>query len=356
MNAKPSNPGKQTEPGPLALALLFLAATFFAAAVLTGAARAQTWRFTPNDDGSYFLGFLYTPPGTPGFALTCGERSPRGVSPMVTGNVEPDVTRPDAVLMTFGDREIGPFDGYADTRSDVMVVVGDQGYALPQIQWNELNHRWETQLQAVNAMFDRIGAAASFRLYSRFGDITVPADGFAQGYASFLGYCRSMFASVGRPWRTGAARAGSAAGTAPMGGSAGGIMRQAAEAVVRKECNGAATWSPGAFLTGDIDGDGVEDVVLDWSEVSCTIGNPRPYCGAAVCSAHWFLSSVPLRRGEPDGMLAHGVRLQPLTNGNVGIVVGGPSNGCMQVAGTPHCETLYWWNGAMLAPMNLWER
>ena len=121
-------------------------------------------------------------------------------------------------------------------------------------------------------------------------------------------------------------------------------MRQIANSAIWQGCGGGAQIEPDAFLTGDIDGDGLPDVVLDWGAVQCYGPMSRPFCGASRCSADVFLSSAYHRKRSPETLLGQGVWLQPLSNGNIGVSVGGALNECY-ATGNQSCTFLYYWNG-----------
>ena len=98
------------------------------------------------------------------------------------------------------------------------------------------------------------------------------------------------------------------------------------------------------MLAGNIDGDGAEDIVLNWDEIDCLAGPARPFCGASACAADVFLSMQFPRTRKPETLLAQGVSLQPLSNGNDGVQVGGTLNACLK-RGFEACEFLYYWDG-----------
>jgi hypothetical protein len=308
----------------------------------TCAANAQSWQFNPFDDGSYFSAHIA--PNQPGFTLLCGERSPQGVSPSVTGNFEPDITPPDALRLYLSDQGIGPPGPGFETRDDVLFVIGTQGYRLRQLRWNELYANWQTDLPANDGVFRAIAAEPVVELRSKNGSLLVPMDGFTSAYRQLRDHCVTMFAAIGNPW-TGPA--GAPVEVAPTGGA----MQQAAENAIALGCNGGATRSPGTFLTGDIDGDGIDDVVLDWRAVACLSGQAYPYCGASQCSADVFLSSTFSRRGQPYNFLALGVRLQQLDNGNMAVALGGSLSTCSRL-GQSACEVFFYWNGYDLVALN----
>lgn len=301
---------------------------------------AQSWQFQRHDDGSFFHASISLPTG-PGFVLGCGERSARGISPMITGNVEPETTPRDIFDLSFSQAGLGSAWGRAGPRTDVMVVAGATAYRFPDIHWSDYYGAYRTRIAANDAMLSALITAPRFEIRSAVGQIVVPASGFASAFASLTSYCRSRFAAIGKPWLS----APAAAPSAPVVS-----MRQAAEAAVARGCNGPSTFEPGAFLSGEIDGDGLPDVVLDWRRISCTGQRLNPFCGASMCSADVYLSSGFPRRNKPEMLLALGVRLQPLSNGNMAVGVGGSLSDCQSI-GTTDCEFLFYWNGVDLTTL-----
>lgn len=313
------------------------AAAAMTLALLPGLAAAQDWNMSQFDDGSYFSATL-SPVDGPGLALVCGERSPQGVSPAVTGNTEPDITPPGAFRIYISDRAIGAPGAHRQSRDDVLLVAGDTGFRLRGLRWNEMFSTWEIDLPARDPAFAAISGHEDFELRSDRGSDIVSAMGFAEGLQQLTGYCSAMFAAVGMPWP----QQGAAAGQA-------GAMRRAAEADIRRGCNGPATWTGAAFKSANIDGDGVEDIVLDWREVTCSTGMARPFCGAAMCSADIYISALYPRKGQPEGMLALGLRIQPLNNGNDAVAMGASFASCREAFGKEDCEFLWYWTGTGLA-------
>ncbi len=310
-----------------------------ALALLPMAGAAQDWSMSQFDDGSYFSATL-APVDGPGPALVCGERSPQGVPPAVTGNTEPDITPPGAFRVYISDRAIGAPGPHRQSRDDVLLVAGDTGFRLRGLRWNELFSTWEIDLPAADPAFAAIAGQSRFELRSDRGSDEISAIGFGEGLAQLEGYCSTMFAAIGQPWPR--------SGAAGQSGQAG-AMRRAAEAGIRRGCNGPATWTPKAMIAANIDGDGAEDIVLDWREVRCTGGPPRPFCGAQLCSAEVYLSAQYPRRAKPEGLLALGVRIQPLDNGNDAVALGGSMASCRTAFGTGDCEFLWYWTGSGLA-------
>ncbi len=306
---------------------------------LVGAASAQDWSMSQFDDGSYFSATL-APIDGPGPALVCGERSPRGLSPAATGNLEPDITPVGAFRLYLSDRAIGAPAPQRMIRDDVLIVAGGSGYRLRGLRWNAAFSTWQIDLPATDPSFAAIAAAQEFELRYDGGVRRLSSAGFAAGVGGLSTYCQTMFASIGKPWP--------ATQALPPARQ---TMRQLAEAGIRQSCGGAAHWTPEAILPAQIDGDGAEDIVVDWHGVTCTTGVPRPNCGAANCLVEVYISALYPRVGAPESTLALGVRLQPLTNGNDALAFAGSLGSCTRTVGQTRCETLSYWNGAALVPL-----
>lgn len=295
------------------------------------AAQGAQWQFQSFDDGSYFTGAI-GPSDDSGITFLCGEKSPQGLSPYQTGNMEPDITPRDSLRLFIGEGLLGRQDGMTEARQDVLIVAGDTGYRLPVVTWDELFWAWVVDLPATDPMFAAIGGQAQVELRSAAGTQRLTASGFAAAHDSLIAYCQSMFTIIGQPWSS-----STAAAVAPPVS-----MRQEAEAGVRAGCGGPAQFGEQALLAGDIDGDGAEDAVVFWEGLTCSGGYPRPFCGASMCSVQIYLSSRRGRGGNPDELLAQAVRLQPLSNGNMGVATVMSLVSCQ---GRPGCEIIWYWNG-----------
>ncbi|MDK3019161.1 hypothetical protein [Pseudodonghicola flavimaris] len=315
------------------------------AAVSAAQPADQDWTVSQFDDGSYFSATL-APMGGPGMALVCGERSPRGLSGLATGNMEPDITPAGAFRVYISDRTIGPPRQEAEQRDDVMIVVGGQtGFRLRGLRWNELFSTWQIDLPAGDPSLAAIAAAPGFELRHRGGRAALSSQGFGAGLSRLAGYCQSMFAAIGKPW-PGAATAGGGAMPAPRP-----AMRQMAVAETARGCRGPATLRPGAITPAQIDGDGVEDVILNWAAVRCPGSALSPFCGMSQCLVSIYVSALYPLRGKPVSVYAPSMRLQPLTNGNDGVALSARLPVCRNLYGTDSCEQIWYWTGADFVPL-----
>ncbi len=299
---------------------------------------AQDWQFSQSDDGVVFSAQIQSPGGS-AFSLMCAGRTPQAPAVLPVYYESTIRTKPDVLHLVLDDRLFNR-SIVSDKRDNMLIVFANSAYRLPQIGWDDYISEWSTSIQATGAMFDAISASASFELHSDVGVLKVSSAGFAAAYANLLNTCRSRFAAIGRPWQTLAAVAPVSAPPAQSGQS----MLRAAEAFVWQGCEGSYTAEPDAFLTGNIDGDGVPDVVIDWGSIHCSGAMARPFCGASQCSADVFLSQLFPVRQQPEQMLGQSVGLVALSNGNMGVGVSGSLSTCSQMPGNV-CGFLYYWNG-----------
>lgn len=310
------------------------AALALALTALAGPAMAQDWQLRTYDDGSFFVHSLVGPPGSLG--LQCGERSAQGLSPLTTGNTTPLITVPGGVRIGFGSETLG-VPQPQDRRSDVMIVIGAAGFQLPELAWDELDGTWGLELPQDDPVFGQLAQTDVFGIYTGSdGQMRqVSARGFAQAFGQLTQSCAAGFAAIGQPPEP-------AQVVTPQPPS--GPMEARAMAAITVGCGGPSDLGAAAILRGQIDGDGTEDVVLDWSEITCLSGLARPFCGASLCSADVFLSA---QGGTPETLLALGVRLQPLSNGLQAVATGGSLSMC-QERGASACEFLWYWTGSAL--------
>lgn len=124
------------------------------------------------------------------------------------------------------------------------------------------------------------------------------------------------------------------------------MLNQATIAIVNG-CSSNADLKQGYAQTGDIDGDGIADLVIDWAAITCLVGPPMPFCGAANCSVDVYLSSRPDRRPFAD-LLAVGVRLEQGQDGRARLLTGTSVGRCPETTRPAQCQNVFVWTGADL--------
>ena len=97
----------------------------------------------------------------------------------------------------------------------------------------------------------------------------------------------------------------------------------------------------------DVNGDGVDDYVLDYGKFVC--GDSASYwCGSAGCLTQVFAS---LRDGSFVNVLDENVRSLRFARvkGRPAMILGLHGNACGRVGAAP-CDSTLYWNGASFSP------
>lgn len=286
------------------------------------------WRVDNSDDGAFYLGYATLSPAQGGagmFDVFCGGRSAQRLDPTAVGNVEPSLTKPGELGLYINIDLIGQGGFGGVPRTDVMIVVGNLGYSLPAVRGNELIGVWEQHIQMSDPLVAALQSGLPMELRSAGArPVVLDTRGAAQAIGSALDYCAARGAMQPRL-----------------------NLDAAVDAYIFQSCKGAASATTNYLLRGDLDRDGIADIVLDWSEVTCPGQYPRPFCGAANCSVDVFLSSIFARTGKPDDYLGIGPALVA-TPAGLELTIGGTFSLCAHVQDRHPCQR-YRWNGSALA-------
>lgn len=318
-----------------ALFLLFLAAP----------AMAQDWRVFTSDDGSFFYGAAQGP----GLTLECGGRSPRGLDPMVTGNVEPSITAPFSFNLipadaAVGNRGPGPL-------SDVTLQTGQAGYYLPALMRNELNGTWEQPIAMTDQLVITLRNEGRTILTSPgIGATEVPTRGMRAAIDQVVAYCGGLWAQTGHAVPLLLQGGAAPPPAAPPPSDAEQRLINMVNADLAEACaGGQASLSPDALQRGDFDGDGQQDILLFWRDVTCitgpnvSFGSGAGFCGAAACSGSVYLSTRPVKRDSD--LLALGASVLQRPDGGADIVAYPSLSVCNSEFGTTSCTHRFRWNG-----------
>ncbi|MCB1341001.1 MAG: hypothetical protein KDK24_08045 [Pseudooceanicola sp.] len=298
------------------------------------AAPAQTWVASQADDGAYVYGSASPEPVQ--VWLSCNAPSATRLPPVQVGAHEETVSAPYTIRLEFSG-DLVPGTG---PRADIHLWIGQTPWQLPVMVLNELTGVWELTLSMADPMLKALRAADRLVLAPGSDQPRgLPVAGLPDASRAAMQTCVSAWLAAGFQVPPALGEFSPA-----YGGGAATPMRVAADEAVREGCNGSATRGPDYLLSGNIDGDETEDIVLDWGAVECEGGPPRPFCGAALCSADVFLSSVFPRKRQPEGWNALGVALVPLSNGNDGLELQTSQATC-NARGLPDCKLLLYWDG-----------
>ena len=311
------------------------------------------WVARIADNGGLFYGLAVAE--NSGFAVRCNGRSRQGL-PLISVEAHEEArAEPFHLIYSFSAPLMAePATVYQ--RSDVVVWADGTGYRLPVTIWNELDYEWQVQVAMTDTLSLALMTARDLVVGPETGPHTrIAVDGMNQSVAEAMAFCVAEYRRAGFPVPAPLDQFWPQANNSVLGDdtvATPDAMADYARAHIYNGCSGAAQIEDTAILLGDIDGDGVEDAVLDWGGVICSQGLPRPFCGASMCSADVYVSSAYARLGGPVNLLALGVQLQPLTNGLQGVSLGGSLSMCNAAGQTGGaCNFIWYWNGADLVQL-----
>ncbi len=231
--------------------------------------------------------------------------------------------------------------------TDVIFSIGNTGYQLPGVVWNEMVGDWEAHISVGDPLVAALLAGGDAQLWSGgalVGDL--PGQGLASSMAAAINFCDGHWIASGAALPTHAAATVQALRAAPIS------MEQAVLDRVTSHCGGEGQVRADAISHSDFDGDGREDVLLHWSGVTCTQGpnaNQRGAgeCGAENCLTSAYVSGVISAGGAPYDLLASSARVDP--NAATDILLGVDPQICAQLSLQPSCIARQRWNGTEFA-------
>ncbi|MEM0948699.1 MAG: hypothetical protein AAGK37_14965 [Pseudomonadota bacterium] len=324
---------------------------------------AQNWTYSSFDNGAWFEAHVTAPDRR--VALHCGGRSPEG-NPLPQTD-EPLMTPDYTFVLTLAHPELG-LPGNATQRGDLVVASGTQGFRLPNAVYDELNASgWLQMLRFGDALIGELRETSAIAIDAAGGRVaTYAATGLRQSLDQAVAFCDARWAALGvqppsdaqgvvglvRSRQGGVDPTSQSDSASPSAApSPNSAVRARAEAGVRRGCGGSYSANADAFLVGDVDGDGVEDIAVKWDAVTCQGNLPRPFCGASQCAVDMVLSSRVL--GEGQGTLyAQAAELVPLSNGNMGLKLAGSLGMCREL-GRTSCSAIWYWDGNKLAQLSV---
>lgn len=313
-------------------------------------ANAQSWQGSTADDGAYVYGAAFA---VGGFGVVCNAPSQRGVPAVQVGAHEETLSGPFELRLEFGSDLIS---GYGQ-RSDIMLWVGQQAYRLPSMWFNELSGVWELPVAMADPMVAALRQAPRLVLAPGTDQAyELPVAGINAAIQLAMQACINAWAVAGHTipsalnefWP--AVNENSSAPAAPAAVS-GDFLTNAVSRRIAEGCVlGLKQIEPGGYVSGDIDQDGITDLLLDWGNVECSgteWGQARPYCGASHCSIDIFLSRTFQRDGIYE-TLAIGGGLERNVLGGLDVTLGRGLSMCDDPAFGPGCTTRLRWTGASL--------
>ncbi len=349
------------------LALAGLSTLLMAFVGATGAA-AQSWQSQINDSGALMSGYAFIPGNT--LAFSCTAPSPSGRPMIETGDHEAQRTdTPFTMTVMVGPGLLDPSADDSDIRQLLMTLAGTT-YGLPPMPWDEFYGNWFTTLSMSDPLFSAARASDGLVLDPGRGTAyTFPVDGLAEALVTAMGYCITGWQLVGftvpqdlvpvllAAESMGAPHSPASSDYAPVRSSQLPDGYQLAplmplppthppqrDAHLTALCQGAWSSDPNYEQVSDLDGDGREDYVLDWSGVECQGAiSGRVFCGAANCRIDVFLSSRDY--ANPVEFLGMGMDVVQDTQGRVGLLLTGTPFVCSD----GFCDKPFYWTGTDFA-------
>ncbi|MEO0380235.1 MAG: hypothetical protein AAF252_08175, partial [Pseudomonadota bacterium] len=261
------------------------------ALVLAAPAQAG-WVVRTADDGALFYGLAVAE--DTGFAVRCNGPSRQGLPPISVEAHEEARAQPFHLIYSLRTPLMtAPATGYQ--RSDVVVWADGTGYRLPTTLWNELDYEWQAQVAMTDTLSLALMTARDLVVGPEAGPHTrITVEGMNKAVAEAMAFCVAEYRRAGFPVPTQLDQFWPQADNSVLSDDTAPVTPEAmvnyAQAHIYNGCSGAAQIEDTAILLGDIDGDGLEDAVLDWGRVTCSQGLARPFCGASMCSADVYLS------------------------------------------------------------------
>lgn len=323
----------------------------------TATPTVQTWSVGTTDTG----GLIYGGVSAPEYSISFGCNAPsQGGRPLhETDDHETILDGLFGMSMEVSPRLVQS-QGAADVMATAILMVDGTGYRLPPIEWSEFISSWRVALAMDDPLFDALRDASDLVFDAGRGTAwRYPVDGLEQGIDRAMGPCVDGWAAAGhtipvslsRFWDEGMEELPLEGGISspiiartstptPVAATIPAFIQGAASSA----CSAAGyTLDASRLQTADLDGDGLEDYLLNHSGVRCNSGI-NGNCGAANCSIDAFLSTQGYQLRQ--AFLGMGAGLVPLPDGRTGIQISGTYSMCGE---TGFCPGPQVWNGSEFA-------
>jgi len=233
-------------------------------------------------------------------------------------------------------------------RDDVVFVIGEAGYQLPGVWWNEMTGEWTTDISVGDPLITALLAGGDAQLWAGqllVGDL--PGTGLSVSVTEAINFCDSHWIASGAPLPSHAAVTIETLRAQPAPPPS---MEQVMLDEITSHCGGPGQVRADAIGRSDFDGDGVEDILLHWSGVTCQTDNPvlagrgAGECSQAVCLTSAYVSSSIRAGNAVFEILAPSARVDPANATDILLGVG--LNDCNRLNLQPDCQTRHRWTGA----------
>lgn len=299
------------------------------------------WQARNSDDGALFYGNLLSDP--PGITLTCVGRS-RGMVPLVQAGAHEIEQTPPLTLRLELSPALVPDPGDGPGVVGISLWVDGRGFGIPAATWNELDGVWTANIAMADPLVGLMRNARDIVIGQNAGPhYRYPTAGIGPALQQVLQFCSNEYARLGHPLPPALTEFGTPPPQRPN------ALEAAMLRAIAQTCEAGAQIDPDYPMRGDVDGDGIDDLLLDWRAVTCSNETMQFHCGASQCGIDLFLSSQYPVPGKPQSMLGLGGSLIELSNGRQGVSVGGSLYACQEAGKGPNgCEFIWYWAGRSL--------
>lgn len=316
--------------------------TVLAGAITLAAGPAQAdWQQSHYDNGAIFSGSA----GPEGrlFSLRCTNLSRQGLDLVMMGSHEETQTAPGQLLVSVAPSLV-PVRGIEYERSDLIVWADGTGYRLPRVSFNEFSgDGWETRIGIADPMVLALMSASTVIVGAAAGPhYQLDSANMGTALRETVQFCLGEYARMGAPVPPALAgfMAPAVAPTPPPHNGEFQIPPQVVSQVTAQSCfGGPVSISSSAYQAGDLDGDGVPDVAVNYGDVTCPNERQNPNCGAANCTLEVYVSSRGYQR--PFQMLGTFIAIVPHARGGLALEFGGTYSVC----GESGCDIPWRWTG-----------
>ncbi len=321
---------------------IFASVAIFCAASV---GHAQTrWTSTTVDSGTYLFGFANDPGGS--LSIGCTAPSPQGRPAIETGSHESHNTDPYGLFVTFQDNLFDWQPPY--TQSGAVLFVGQTGYRLPVFSLDELRGT-AVYLSMADPMISALFEADRLVLDTGQGKaFQYVIEGLPEALDTTLRYCTDRWQAMGQPLPAALGRFATSGDTGEWlnnDTATSPNLPAIAQGHINRMCSGSGVAGQNGLSFGDIDGDGADDVLVDWSDTTCAGNDHRPFCGASLCSGDVLLSRNNYVLREGDVMLGMSHTMVQLDNGNMGVSSSGNLSMCQS---QDPCGFISYWTGTSM--------
>jgi len=311
-------------------------------AAIVAPALAQGWSARTSLFEGWFVGDAISEGGPIRFRCAGGYA---GADPMVgegISNLAPYVIR---IVI---DETIGEVSSSSGPRNEVIFVIGNTGYLLPDVFGDEMLHQWTSEISVGDPLVTALLAGGDAQLWS--GQVLVgdlPGAGLAASMADAINFCDRNWVATGVPLPSHAAETIQILRAQPAPPAS---MEQVMLDEITRHCGGNGQVRADTIGRSDFDGDGVEDILLHWSGVTCQSDNPMlsgrggGECGILNCLTTAYVSSSIRAGNEPFRILAASAWVDPAISTDILLGVG--LNDCEAQNLQPNCQTRSRWTGA----------